>query len=78
MDAPNLDFEYSDSDHFMNELSELFSYSENSEFETSKVLFHSGMESVFGTSERDWNKLSEARKRDFVMVSLDKFEVCIN
>lgn len=61
----------------MNEISELYSYSENTEFETTRELFDSGMESVFGPEVTDWNKLPESKKRDFVMVSLDKFEVCI-
>ena len=59
----------------MNEISEVYSYSENTEFDTSRDLFHSGMQSVFGPGVNDWNKLPETKKRDFIMVSLDKFEV---
>ncbi len=59
----------------VNELAELYSYSENSEFEMTRSLFHSGMESVFGPGTTDWNKLSEKQKKDFVMVMLEKYEV---
>ncbi|XP_064397800.1 striatin-interacting proteins 2-like [Halichondria panicea] len=75
LDAPSLDFEYSDSDLLVNEISELYSYSENSEFETTRSLFHSGLESVFGPETTDWNKLTETQKKNFVMVMLDKYEV---
>ncbi len=78
LDAPSLDFEYSDSDLLVNEISELYSYSENSEFETTRSLFHSGLESVFGPETTDWNKLTETQKKNFVMVMLDKYEVILS
>lgn len=75
MDAPNLEFEYADSDLYFHELSELYSYSEVPEFQTTRELFESSMEMVNGTGITDWKKMSDSRKKDFIMVMLDRFEV---
>jgi len=42
------------------------------EFQTTKDLFHSSLESVCGM--KDWNKASRAQKKNFIMVMLDRFE----
>lgn len=57
----------------MKELSELYSYSEVTEFQTTMELFHSNLESVLKV--RDWEKTTTAQRRNFVMVMLDRFEV---
>ena len=72
-DAPDLDFEYDDSDAYFHELSELYSYSEIPEFETTKETFESSLEAYFHTVE--WHTLSESQKRAYVMALLDRFEV---
>ena len=69
-----IEFTYDDTDSYMNELSELYSYSEVPEFRTTQDLFHSTLESVLGI--RDWDKATAAQKRNFIMVMLDRFEVC--
>ena len=75
VDAPSLDFEYMDSDLYFSELSELYSYSEVPEFQTTRELFQSGLEAVFGPGISDWRKLDTGQKKDFIMVMLDRFEV---
>ena len=72
-DTPAIDFKYEDTDSYLNELSELYSYTEVSEFQTTMDLFQSSLESVLGS--KDWEKLSKARKKDFIMIMLDRFEV---
>ena len=76
MDAPSLDFEYADSDLYFSELSELYSYSEMPEFENTTELFHANLQAVFGTGVADWKKLDIGQRKDFIMVMLDRFEVC--
>lgn len=72
-DAPDLDFEYADSDGYFHELSELYSYSEIPEFETTKETFESSLEAHFHTTE--WRALSDSQKRTYAMALLDRFEV---
>ncbi len=73
MDAPDLEFEYSDADTYFSELSELFSYSEVREFETTKELFDAQLEEFYHTS--NWHKLPESKKKAYIMNMLDRFEV---
>ncbi len=70
-----IEFTYDDTDSYMNELSELYSYSEVPEFQTTRDLFHSTLESVLGIQE--WDKATLAQKRNFIMVMLDRFEVTL-
>lgn len=72
-DTPAIEFTYDDTDTYMKELSELYSYSEVTEFQTTMELFHSNLESVLKV--RDWEKTTTAQRRNFVMVMLDRFEV---
>ena len=72
-ETPAIEFTYKDTDSYLNELSELYSYSEVPEFQTTMDLFHSNLESVLGT--RDWDKTTMTQKCDFIMVMLDRFEV---
>ena len=68
-----IEFTYDDTDSYLNELSELYSYSEVPEFRTTQDLFHSTLKSVLGIA--DWNTATLAQKRNFIMVMLDRFEV---
>ena len=73
MDAPDLDFEYADSDSYFHEISELYSYSEVPEFETTKDLFETSLDTHYGTT--DWFSLPESQKRDYILTLLDQFEL---
>lgn len=73
MDAPDLEFDYDDADTYFNELSELFSYSEVPEFETTKELFEGHLEEYYHTS--NWHELPESSKKACIMDLLDQFEV---
>lgn len=73
MDAPDLDFEYADSDSYFHEISELYSYSEVPEFETTKDFFEAGLVKHYRTT--DWFSLFESQKRDYVLTLLDQFEL---
>ncbi len=72
-DTPPIEFTYEDRDTYFNELSELYSYSEMPEFQTTMDLFHASLESVCGL--QDWNKASLAQKKNFILVMLERFEV---
>ena len=72
-DTPIIEFTYEDTDSYSNELSELYSYSEVPEFQTTMDIFHSNLEAVLGT--KNWNETSRDQKRDFIMVMLDRLEV---
>lgn len=72
-DAPDLEFEYADTDTYAHELSELYSYSEAPEFYTTRDVFETYLESSYQTVE--WNELTDTQKRSFVMSLLDRFEV---
>ena len=73
VDAPDLEFDYDDTDTYFHELAELYSYSEVPEFETTKELFEARLEETFHTI--DWFKLSESDKKAYIMGLLDQFEV---
>ena len=73
MDAPDLDFEYADSDSYFHEISELYSYSEVPEFETTKDFFETSLVKHYRTT--DWFSLFESQKRDYVLTLLDQFEL---
>ncbi len=73
VDAPDLEFEYDDSDTYYRELSELFSYSEVPEFETTKELFETRLDERYHTT--DWHKLPESSKKACILDLLDQFEV---
>ena len=72
-DAPDLEFEYADTDTYAHELSELYSYSEVPEFYTTREVFETCLESSYHTLE--WDQLSSTQKRSFIMSLLNKFEV---
>lgn len=72
-DSPAIEFTYDDRDSYLNEMGELYSYSEMPEFQTTMDLFHSNLGAICKVT--DWEKTTAAQKRDFVMVMLDRFEV---
>ena len=72
-DAPDLDFEYADTDTYAHELSELYSYSEAPEFYTTREVFETCLEASHHTSE--WAELTAEQRRSFVMSLLNRFEV---
>ena len=72
-DAPDLDFEYADTDTYAHELSELYSYSEAPEFYTTREVFETCLEASHHTSE--WVELTAEQRRSFVMSLLNRFEV---
>jgi hypothetical protein len=73
MDVPDLSFEYTDSDTFFNEISELYAYSEVPEFELAKRTFEKCLNSQFNTTK--WINLSREQQRTFIFSLLNKFEV---
>ena len=73
MDAPDLEFEYADSDTYFHEISELYSYSEVPEFETTKDLFETSLNAHFDTI--DWFALPESQKKAYILGLLDQFEL---
>ena len=75
-DTPVIEFTYHDHDTYLNELAELYAYSEVAEFQTTMDLFHSNLTAVCGVS--NWDKTTHTQKRDFVMMMLDRFEVSCN
>ena len=72
-DAPDLEFEYADTDTYAHELSELYSYSESPEFYTTREVFETYLERSYRTVE--WEELTDTQKRSFIMSLLDRFEV---
>ena len=72
-DAPDLEFEYADSDTYSHELSELYSYSEAPEFYTTREVFENSLEGSYGTAE--WAELTLVQKKSFVMSLLNRFEL---
>ncbi|CAI8001053.1 Striatin-interacting protein 1 homolog [Geodia barretti] len=72
-DAPDLEFEYADTDTYAHELSELYSYSEAPEFYTTREVFETCLETSYDTS--CWADLSREQQLSFVMSLLDRFEV---
>lgn len=68
----DIEFVYSDADSFMNEISELFTYSENTEFPTYRKSF----DDMFCTSANyvRWDQLSQAEREGIVKQLLDRLE----
>ena len=72
-DTPDLDFEYADSDTYLHELSELYSYSEVPEFDTTRDLFRESLAKYYGSV--DWCYLTKSEKMSYIMTLLEYFEV---
>ncbi|XP_069085450.1 striatin-interacting protein 2 isoform X2 [Pleurodeles waltl] len=73
VDCPSVEFEYGDVDSVTTELSELFSYTEQPEFNINKRCFEEDFQSqVKGTK---WPDLDTAQRKAYVMRLLDGLEV---
>ncbi|XP_077450541.1 striatin-interacting protein 1 homolog isoform X2 [Stigmatopora argus] len=73
MEAPNLEFEYGDTDTLTSEMSEFYSYTEEPEFALNRDCF----EEDFGSyaQGRRWIELSVEERRTYVMRLLDALEM---
>lgn len=71
-DCPDIDFDYSDTDLFHNELAEIYSYSEQPEFQLNLKAFEELAKSYKPNST--WNQLSEEQRESLVMKLLDLLE----
>eukprot|EP00794_Sanderia_malayensis_P017832 gene17832-19615_t len=71
-DVPSLDFIYNDSDSLLNELAELYSYTEENEFVENADIFH---ENYAGTESRPWKELSKKEKHQYLLKILDRLEI---
>uniref|UniRef100_A0A3P9H6I7 Striatin interacting protein 1 n=1 Tax=Oryzias latipes TaxID=8090 RepID=A0A3P9H6I7_ORYLA len=74
-ESPDLEFEYSDTDKWASELSELYSYTEGPEFALNRKCF----EDEFSThvSDKKWTELDAAQHRAHAMRLLDSLEVIV-
>lgn len=72
-DCPDLDFIYDDSDCHINEIAELYSYTEQPEFQLNVKAFEDQMEK-FDLSPL-WQKLSLEKRRSVITKLLDQLEV---
>lgn len=72
-DGPDLDFVYADVDTYQNEIAELYSYTEFSEFQQNVKAFEDQMEMY--DLPPNWQKLEPAAQRSIVMKLMDQLEV---
>ncbi|KAF6204102.1 hypothetical protein GE061_002442 [Apolygus lucorum] len=72
-DCPDLDFIYDDADSHMNEIAELYSYTEQDEFHTNLDAFVEQMSLYHLTPS--WQKLDLSTKRSIINKLLDQLEV---
>ena len=73
MEAPDLDFEYQDTDTLPHEIAELYSYSESPEFYQNRVKFLEQLEKKFPGAK--WPTLNLSQKKADLMTLLDQLEV---
>ncbi|XP_030385934.1 striatin-interacting protein 1 homolog isoform X1 [Scaptodrosophila lebanonensis] len=72
-DGPDLDFVYADVDSYQNEIAELYSYTEFSEFQMNVKAFEDQMELY--DLPPNWQKQDAASQRSIVMKLIDQLEV---
>uniref|UniRef100_A0A8C5G6J8 Striatin interacting protein 1 n=1 Tax=Gouania willdenowi TaxID=441366 RepID=A0A8C5G6J8_GOUWI len=72
-ESPDLEFEYSDTDKWAAELSELYSYTEGPEFALNRKCFEE--EFSAHVSDKNWTELDAAQHRAHAMRLLDGLEV---
>lgn len=72
-DGPDLDFVYADVDGYQNEIAELYSYTEFSEFQMNVKAFEDQMELY--DLPPNWQKQDSASQRGIVMKLVDQLEV---
>ena len=73
MEAPDLDFEYQDTDTLPHEIAELYSYSESPEFYQNRVKFLEQLEKKFPGAK--WPTLQLSQKKADLTTLLDQLEV---
>lgn len=69
----DIDFQYNDTDSHPNEIAELYSYTEQSEFQLNVKAFDELMESF--KIQPSWQKLSDVTRRSVVLKLLDHLEL---
>ncbi|KAG5890980.1 hypothetical protein JTB14_037966 [Gonioctena quinquepunctata] len=72
-DSPDLEFTYDDTDTHINEIAELYSYTEQPELQLSVKAFEDQMETY--NLPPSWQKLSPDKRKSVVMKLLDQLEV---
>lgn len=72
-DGPDLDFVYDDSDSLLNEIAELYSYTEQPEFQLNVKAFEDQMRDY--KLNPCWQKLTVAQQKSIIMKLLDQLEV---
>lgn len=72
-DGPDLDFVYADVDNYQNEIAELYSYTETSEFQQNVKAFEDQMEMY--DLPPNWQKLDANAQRSIIMKLIDQLEV---
>ncbi|CAH1153784.1 unnamed protein product [Phaedon cochleariae] len=72
-DSPDLEFSYDDSDTHVNEIAELYSYTEQSELQLNVKAFEDQMETY--DLPPSWQKLATTERTSVVMKLLDQLEV---
>lgn len=71
--SPDLDFVYSDADLYDNEISELYSYTEHSEFQLNVKAFEDQMETY--DLPPNWQKLTPDNRKSIIFKLLDQLDV---
>lgn len=69
----DIDFIYDDTDTHPNEIAELYSYTEQNEFQLNVKAFEDQMESF--NWPPSWQKLTDAERRSIIMKLLDKLDL---
>lgn len=69
----DIDFQYNDTDSHPNEIAELYSYTEQSEFQHNVKAFDELMESF--KIQPSWQKLTDVTRRSVVLKLLDQLEL---
>ncbi|XP_055594022.1 striatin-interacting protein 1 homolog isoform X2 [Uranotaenia lowii] len=74
LECPDLDFIYADTDVHANEIAELYSYTEQAEFQYNVKAFEDQME--YYNLPPSWQKLTEAEQRGIILKLLDQLDMC--
>ncbi|XP_062705171.1 striatin-interacting protein 1 homolog isoform X2 [Aedes albopictus] len=73
LEFPDLDFVYADADSHANEIAELYSYTEQAEFQHNVKAFEDQME--YYKLPPSWQKLSELEQRGIILKLLDQLDM---
>ncbi|XP_002164866.3 striatin-interacting protein 1 isoform X1 [Hydra vulgaris] len=74
-DSPILDFHYNDADTLENELAELYSYSEEPDFELNAFAFQTLLETFTKDNSIAWALMQKSQKKNFINYVLELMEV---